>query len=90
MNRIDAVPGTNCHCLSSSGAFFPFPDWWIRRRSAMLWSDRLVMIDNNNNSNNDRNNQLSKKKIPFEMVEMMTWQMKIGKECQHQFRNFTL
>jgi hypothetical protein len=46
----------------------------------MLWSDRLVMvIDNNNNSNNDRNNQLSKKKIHFEMVEMMAWQMKIGK-----------
>jgi hypothetical protein len=45
----------------------------------MLWSDRLVMvIDNNNNSNNDRNNQLSKKKIHFEMVEMI-WQMKIGK-----------
>jgi hypothetical protein len=72
MNRRDAagVPVNELSLLPARNTFFPFPDWWIRRRSAMLWSDRLVMVIDSNNSNNDRNNSADKEEDTlWKMVE---------------------
>lgn len=69
MNRRDAVPANELSLLPARNAFFPFPEWWIRRRSAMLWSGRFVMVMTTTETTIGRTLKLSKKKIPFKMAK---------------------